>query len=139
MSTMISPRPRPCAPIRVFVSLLFLATATLLLDNQPAYAQSNEEILHIFDQSDLPWAGVTLDKEGNVYGTSSYGGAYHHGAVYEATHNPDGSWSYALLYSFHGAGDPNTPYSGVVFDSAGNLYGSTPFGGAFGNGAVYEL
>jgi uncharacterized repeat protein (TIGR03803 family) len=78
---------------------------------------------------------VILDGDGNLYGTASTGGEYDGGVVYELT--PAGS-EY-VLYSFPGGTDGGSPYSGLVMDTAGNLYGITHVGGTSGNGYVFEL
>jgi uncharacterized repeat protein (TIGR03803 family) len=82
-----------------------------------------------------PHAGVVLDAAGNLYGTASQGGSYGDGAVYQVT--PSGSET--VLYNFTGGNDGSLPYSGVIFDRSGNLYGATTFGGSGGSGVVFEL
>jgi uncharacterized repeat protein (TIGR03803 family) len=85
-----------------------------------------------------PAAAVTLDAEGNLYGTSSFGGAYGDGAVYKLS--PSGSrWKETVLYSFRDLNDGQNPVGGLVLYKAGNLYGGTFDGGANGGGTVYEL
>jgi len=85
-----------------------------------------------------PAAGVTLDNKGNLYGTTSFGGANGVGAVYEVS--PSGSgWTESVLYSFQGLNDGQNPVGGVILDKAGNIYGGTFDGGANGGGTVYEL
>ena len=85
-----------------------------------------------------PPAGVTLDSRGNLYGTSSFGGANGIGAIYKLTHSNSG-WKETILYNFQGLDDGQNPVGGVVFDSAGNLYGATFAGGVNGGGIVYRL
>ena len=134
--------------------------------------------------------GLTLDSNGNLYGTTSAGGAYNEGTIFKLDPTED----LTLLYSFTGENDGAPPYdakllldsagniygancgncreggvgtvykldtngqlnilftfpagkgaagawpdSGVVFDSAGNLYGTTAYGGKWGGGVVYKL
>ncbi len=87
-----------------------------------------------------PYGGVTLDSHGNIYGTTAAGGSGGActgdgcGTVYELT--PMGE---RVLYSFTGGDDGYGPGGSVVFDRDGRLYGSTPDGGAFSQGVVYEL
>jgi uncharacterized repeat protein (TIGR03803 family) len=74
---------------------------------------------------------VTLDAAGNLYGTTSRGGAFCPnlggcGVVFKLAHNTDGTWTESVLWSFEG---PHFPLGGVVFDKAGNLYGTTYNGG----------
>src|SRR5450755_4507403 len=47
-----------------------------------------------------PYAGVTFDKDGNLYGTTSIGGDYNRGTVFQLTPNEDGSWAESVLHSF---------------------------------------
>jgi len=85
-----------------------------------------------------PAAGVTLDAEGNLYGTTSFGGAHGVGAIYKLS--PSGStWTESVLYSFKGLKDGENPVGGLILDAAGNLYGGTFDGGDNGGGTVYEL
>ncbi|MGB9253906.1 MAG: choice-of-anchor tandem repeat GloVer-containing protein [Candidatus Korobacteraceae bacterium] len=74
---------------------------------------------------------LTFDSQGNIYGTVPCC----HGAVYELS--PAGTPT--ALYYFTGGADGDDPLSGVIFDQAGNLYGTTNGGGAHGCGTVYEL
>ena len=83
----------------------------------------------------LPSAGLILDSEGNLYGTTQAGGAWGEGAVYKV----DPSGKETVLYSFTGALDGALPMSGVIGDPGGNLYGTTQGGGEFGYGVVYKL
>ena len=85
-----------------------------------------------------PPAGVTVDAHGNLYGTSSLGGANGGGVVYELSPSNSG-WTQTVLYTFQGLSDGQNPVGGVVLDRAGNLYGTTFDGGVNGGGTVYEL
>ena len=82
-----------------------------------------------------PYSGVVRDSAGNFYGTTIYGGASRDGVVYKVT--PGGSES--VLYTFTGATDGTGPYAGVVRDSSGNIYGAAAYGGAAGEGVLFEL
>jgi uncharacterized repeat protein (TIGR03803 family) len=85
-----------------------------------------------------PAAGVTLDPQGNLYGTDSLGGAYGDGAVYKLMHSSSG-WTETILHDFQGEDDGANPVGGVVLDQAGNLDGTTFDGGINGGGTVYEM
>lgn len=85
-----------------------------------------------------PVAGVTLDPSGNLFGTTSFGGANGVGAVYQMVHSQEG-WRESVIYSFQGLSDGQNPVGGVILDQAGNLYGTTFDGGDNGGGTVYEL
>jgi uncharacterized repeat protein (TIGR03803 family) len=83
-----------------------------------------------------PTAPLVSDAEGNLYGTTYYGGALENeagnGTVFKLG---EGS----PLHSFTGSPDGANPYAGVIVDSAGNLYGTTLYGGAYGKGTVFEV
>jgi uncharacterized repeat protein (TIGR03803 family) len=91
----------------------------------------------------LPYAGLILDKSGNLYGTTEFGGTYNQGTVFEVTPASDGSWTESVLYSFTGGGDGGQPYASLILDASGNLYGTTTFGGggncSLGCGTVFKL
>lgn len=85
-----------------------------------------------------PMSGVVLDSAGNFYGTTLLGGANGNGAVYEAKRSGK-TWTENVIYSFTGGSDAINPVATVSLDAQGNLFGTAPAGGAFGNGAVYKL
>jgi uncharacterized repeat protein (TIGR03803 family) len=81
---------------------------------------------------------VIFDHAGNIYGTTESGGAYGQGTVYKLTHSGSG-WTESVIHNFGAPGDGIEPLHGVVFDTRGNLYGTTSFGGTNNNGAVFQL
>jgi uncharacterized repeat protein (TIGR03803 family) len=102
-----------------------------------------EHIIHHFtggkDGSTGSLGRLQFDADGNFYGIAELGGAYGFGTVYKMSPRPLGGWKLTTLHAFTGMPDAAFPYGGVIFDSAGNLYGTTYFGGALGLGAVYQL
>ena len=84
-----------------------------------------------------PIGGVTFDAAGNLYGTTSLGGANGYGTIFELT--PGAAWTETILHSFQNGDDGATPYAGLISDAAGNLYGAATDGGANGGGTVFEL
>jgi uncharacterized repeat protein (TIGR03803 family) len=89
-----------------------------------------------FPDGSQPESGVLLDAAGNVYGTTADGGAAAAGTVFQLV--PSGSgWTENILHSFN-AVDGYAPFGGLIFDHAGNLYGTTAYA-ALGNGTVFEL
>src|SRR5579863_965806 len=97
-------------------------------------------VLHSFNDNDgcFPFGGLTFDAAGNLYGTTASGGTNDTGAIFELT---NGSWDYRVIYSFGegGSGDGANPHGTLVFDSAGNMYGTTLNGGLPNAGTVFEL
>ncbi|MFZ0707727.1 MAG: choice-of-anchor tandem repeat GloVer-containing protein [Candidatus Korobacteraceae bacterium] len=86
-----------------------------------------------------PNAGVILDSNGNLFGTTVEGGLYGFGTVFELIYNINSGWTETVLYNFQNLSDGQWPYAGLVSDSAGNLYGATSDGGAGGGGTLFEL
>ncbi|MGA7413417.1 MAG: choice-of-anchor tandem repeat GloVer-containing protein [Bryobacteraceae bacterium] len=87
-----------------------------------------ETTLHSFPGAaggSTPFAGVTRDEVGDLFGTTFAGGTANMGVVYQL--NPFGHES--ALYAFTGGADGGLPDAGVIRDSAGNLYGTTSGGG----------
>ena len=82
-----------------------------------------------------PFGGVTLDSNGDVFGTTYDGGSDNLGTVYEIPH---GTRSIATLVNFNGANGAN-PGAGLIFDSYGDLFGTTGSGGFSDDGEVFEL
>ncbi len=100
--------------------------------------KANETILYDFgggSDGANPFAGVIVDSQGNIYGTTENGGAYGFGTVFKVS--KEGTET--VLYSFSGGADGGTPYSSVVSDSSGTLYGTTFQGGTYGFGTVYAV
>ena len=87
-----------------------------------------------------PSSGLVFDGARNLYGTTPVAGVYDGGTVYELTPQASGRWMGKVLHNFHLAGgDGYQPVAGLIFDSSGNLYGTTALGGAYDNGTVYEI
>ena len=123
-----------------------------------------ETVLYVFQGNTsgdgaTPFGGLVIDSAGNLYGTTGYGGTGNCillgtlvgcGTVFELSPpaKQGGAWTETILYSFKGGKDGYLPNGDLVFDSAGNLYGATMFGGGFGTtcnpfyqycGAIFEL
>jgi uncharacterized repeat protein (TIGR03803 family) len=104
-------------------------------------AAGKEEVLYTFPAGKngaVPEAGLAMDAEGNLYGTTTAGGANGNGTVFKLT-KQGAKWTETLPYSFGTGTDGAIPVAGVTFDKAGNLYGTTSTGGAYGYGTVFEL
>ena len=113
-----------------------------------------EKVLHSFGEragGQRPNGDLILDAAGNLYGTTCLGGAYDNGTVFELSPTKDGGWTEKVIHSFNHSGsdtDGTCPSAGVIFDAAGNLYGTTVEGGegdCYGGtdnacgGTVFEL
>jgi uncharacterized repeat protein (TIGR03803 family) len=90
-----------------------------------------------------PYGGVTLDAQGNLYGTAVVGGTGGAcedgcGVAYKLTKSGS-TYSHSVLHNFTGGADGSGPGQGLSFDSYGNLYGMTAIGGQYGLGVVYQL
>jgi len=109
--------------------------------------KDNETALYSFTgyptDGEFPVAGLVPDKQGNLYGTTKYGGTYDVGTVFRVDRNGQET----VLYSFTGGADGANPFAGLVLDKAGNLYGTTPYGGdlscslegQYGCGVVFRI
>jgi uncharacterized repeat protein (TIGR03803 family) len=116
-------------------------TLVVIAVSLAAFAQAEKVIYRFAGGTDGfgPDGPVVIDKAGNLYGTTSSGGANNtYGTVFTLTRS-GGSWMETVLYSFTGASDGANPYAGLIFDEAGNLYGTADGGGDFGCGTVFEL
>jgi uncharacterized repeat protein (TIGR03803 family) len=102
-----------------------------------------EKVLHSFinDGTDgnEPYAGLIFDAAGNLYGTTLGGGTAFIGTVFELTPAGGGTWTEKVLHSFVGGTDGTAPFGSLIFDAAGNLYGTTSEGGPSNAGTVFEL
>jgi uncharacterized repeat protein (TIGR03803 family) len=95
--------------------------------------------LHLFaggTDGETPLGGLLLDQNGNLYGTTRYGGISGNGTIFKL--QPDGSL--ITLYLFKAYPDGEQPFAGLVADAMGNMYGTTWAGGtAFNYGTIYKL
>jgi uncharacterized repeat protein (TIGR03803 family) len=102
-----------------------------------------ERVLHSFDNNGKdgtqPYTALSIDASGNLYGVTRAGGAYSFGTVFELKPSTGGSWIEKILHSLGSGTDGATPESGLTMDHAGNLYGTTFYGGAYSKGTAFEL
>lgn len=111
----------------------------------PAHAQTQAVLYNFTGTPDgaNPYGGLTLHG-GNLFGTTYSGGLYGLGSVFELTPNGNGGWTETVIYNFcpvaPSCTDGSNPtFGNVVFDKAGNLYGTTYQGGSTGDGVVFKL
>lgn len=122
---------------RLSLAVGFLFTVAFLAA-QPAQAQSYT-ILYSFQCEPNDGAyplGIVRDGTGNLYGISAEGGNQGYGTIFELS----ATGAESVLHSFAGSPkDGQAPVGGLIRDGAGNLYGATVAGGAFGYGSVFKL
>jgi uncharacterized repeat protein (TIGR03803 family) len=103
-----------------------------------------ETILHNFiggttDGAYPQYSSMVFDKAGNLYGTTQQGGAKNYGTVFELKHSGN-NWTFILIHSFTNvAPDGYYPQAGLSFDAAGNMYGTTQYGGTHSTGTDFQL
>ena len=111
------------------------------LSSEGVPAEWTADVLHNFaSRPSLPYGAdptgsLIQDSAGNLYGTTTAGGAANMGVVYKL----DRAGNQTVLHSFTGGADGGDPVAGVIEDSAGNLYGTTQLGGTAGYGVVFKL
>jgi len=105
-----------------------------------------QSVLYSFKGSpsdgDKPAAALIFDGAGNLYGTTFGGGPSDQGTVFKLTPNADGTWTESVLFNFcplANCASGSQPPSSLVFDQAGNLYGTSPRDGSSGFGTVFKL
>ena len=100
-----------------------------------------ETVLYSFaggeDGGNPDYGDLVFDQSGNIYGTTVYGGSSNRGVVFKLTRSGSG-WTESVVWNFSNGSEGYYPLSGVILDTAGNLYGTTSYS-SVGNGAVYEL
>jgi len=100
-------------------------------------------VIHAFtggaDGSSASAGRLILDRAGNLYGVATVGGANGKGVAFELTRSPTGAWTLLPLYAFKDSPDGALPYGGLIFDKAGNLYGTTYYAGLHDVGTIYKL
>ena len=126
--------------LAIFISVLLF----ILLFIGSAIAQT-EKVLYSFRggaDGTNPSTGLVADAAGNLFGTTTDGGSGACtggcGIVYELKPSPGGGWTETVIYSFQGP-DGAAPAAGLIFDQAGNLYGTTLSGGKYHDGTVFKL
>ncbi|PYX31329.1 MAG: hypothetical protein DMG77_07230 [Acidobacteria bacterium] len=104
----------------------------------------NERVLYSFKggtDGGNPISTLVADSAGNLYGTTSEGGASgcECGTIFKLSRKSGGGWTETVLYGFPGTPGPGFAYNGLVSDSKGNFYGATVHGGDTNDGTIYEL
>jgi len=115
----------------------------IVFELSPAAGIWQESVVYTFQggaDGSFPQARVTFDSSGNLFGTTELGGSSDSGTVFKLTPS-GGTWTESVIHYFQpSAGDGSNPFAGVVFDAAGNLYGTTAYGGgSYGGGTVFRM
>lgn len=125
--------------------------AAIVSSRLPAKAQTLNTILSFTGTNGdgeypFPYGRLLFDNNGALYGTTASGGTNFNGTVFQLVPPSvsGGAWTENVLYRFAGGADGRQPSMGVVFDSLGNLYGTTQFGGNVqacggGCGTIFKL
>jgi uncharacterized repeat protein (TIGR03803 family) len=117
-----------------FVGCAVLMGIALTLMLVSTAVATTYKVLHRFTLTDgaNPVSGLVLDATGNLYGTTLGGGEGLNGTVFKLSPNSDGTWTETILHPFTSGPDPGNPHGDLIFDGAGNLYGTT-------EASVYKL
>jgi uncharacterized repeat protein (TIGR03803 family) len=125
------------------VVALLLPILMSLLSTPVALAEGKYKVLYNFtyprDGVGEPAGDLIFDQAGNLYGTTIDGGPDLMGSVFQLTPKRYGQWNENVLYNFTGGSDGSWPVSGLIFDAAGNLYGTTSGGNSYVQGTVFKL
>ncbi|MGA8762034.1 MAG: choice-of-anchor tandem repeat GloVer-containing protein, partial [Candidatus Sulfotelmatobacter sp.] len=134
-----------CIGFPTALSRLLAAIALVPLLVSLSWSQAIEKVIYDFtggSNGAAPYGGLILDSAGNLYGTTaSAPGTFGYGTVFKLTPS-NGVWIETVLHNFtgtYGGGDGDGPAAGLIFDSAGNLYGTTGGGGTNEAGTVFKL
>jgi uncharacterized repeat protein (TIGR03803 family) len=124
------------------MSLLAFSVGVLQFIGSGVAVAESENVLHSFrggSDGTNPSTGLVADSAGNLFGTTTEGGSAGCGVVYELKASHGGRWTESVIYTFLCGADGAAPSAGLVFDAAGNLYGTTLTGGKNHDGTVFEL
>ncbi len=128
--------------LSIALKALAIFAVTLLVTSSWAGTNWSARVLHIFGGADgaNPPSGLVIDAAGNLYGTTYHGGTYDVGTVFELSPTQGGAGRRRVLHSFNYNGvDGYYPDGGLIFDAAGNRYGTTYENGTNGDGAVFKM
>ena len=118
-----------------------VGTVYKLTRNQGSWTES---VLYSFkggSDGDSPISTLVADAKGNLFGTTSDGGAAKCGCgtIFKLSRSAGGHWTESVVYRFPGAPKAAFAYNGIVSDGKGNFYGATVHGGTGNDGAIYQF
>jgi len=128
MRSSTSLRSWPLLPLLLFSASTFI------------FAQAHGHVLYplpAYPACAQPLTALIADADGNLYGSGSNSGDAHAGCIFKLSPSV-GEWRETVLYAFSGS-DGSAPYGALVFDTSGNLYGTTVSGGAYDGGVAFKL
>jgi len=85
-----------------------------------------------------PLAGLVMDSDGVLYGTTNSGGSHFDGVVFKLVHTKNG-WKETVIHDFGGPDDGVNPQESLIVDGQGNIYGTANTGYGYGPGIVFQL
>jgi len=130
--------------MRAKILSIGIAVTCLLLAVAGLHAADTERVLYSADGVNVttPY-GLSADASGNLYGAAGGTSTHPYGSIFRLAKGPTGHWNMSVLYEFRGGKDGDGPNGDLVFDSSGNLYGTTIYGGLSSGsgccGTVFEL
>jgi uncharacterized repeat protein (TIGR03803 family) len=111
--------------------------------SRSAMGNWRERVLYSFQggsDGQSPLGNLVIDAAGNLYGTTSEGGASgSYGTIFKLTPGTHGTWTESVVHRFQGPPDGSSAYNGMVGDAAGNFYGATVHGGVADDGTIYQF
>ena len=125
----------PQVGMRLPLSLVFLFCLFFLV---PLASGQTFKKLHTFaaaPDGNFPHAGGVFDANGNLFGTTQWGGTNGSGTIWKVSK----AGVFSVVYNFVGYNDGEGPNGSVVFDAGGNLYGTAQYGGTQGSGTVWKM
>ena len=130
---------KPTSGSTMYLRIFTLFIVVLVMAASRVNAQTFT-VLHAFTNSigggsAEPSGNVTFDGNGNMYGTTVYGGTSDCGTIWKYS----ASGQYSVLHNFTGGANGGNPYGSVTFDSSGNMYGTTEYGGNSDWGTIWEF
>jgi uncharacterized repeat protein (TIGR03803 family) len=124
----------------LYGTTLYGGKGGLVFELSPTTGGWTYRVIHKFNTKDgaTPTATLIFDHSGNLYGTTTQGGAFGYGVVFKLIPNSRGGWTERVLWDFqdHPGDDPA---AALVLDDAGNLYGTTTGDGKKTFGSVFEI
>ena len=131
-------------PSQIFQT--FLASFALAVITASLVPIAHAQTETVIASTNITYAGMVSDSAGNLYGVTNTGGNSTNcsgfegcGAVFELSPAGGTTWTQTTIYNFQNLADGSFPFGGLVFDAAGNLYGTNTGGGTYNAGVAFKL